>query len=360
MNELAFAMEIEKLNLNQKLKTELHKANLTTVSEVLSKPSVELKRILKIDPSEFDELLQVISQAAIQHIPRTAFQIFQENVFGSQTYVRDSEHAIKKLGTGCPVLNRFLRGGLCRQGITEFAGESASGKTQICLQLSLVAQVPEQEGGLNGGVLFICTEDAFPIKRLHQLIESMLISKFQPKAFSDRIFIEHIEDIDGLQACLERKLPIFVSLHNVKLLIIDSIAALFRSQFSSSEAVQRSKKLNVLGHILHKLNGDFGIVTVCVNQISDIVNEGQSTSSNQTYGPSLGLTWSNIVNTRIMLSRTGTNLLQKPISLQESGTTLNFNVNVRKMDVIFSPNLPPGGCYFVVNSSGVHGLDENN
>lgn len=45
----------------------------------------------------------------------------------------------------------FFSGGIISRGITEIAGESASGKTQFCLQLSLTVQLPEENGGLAGG-----------------------------------------------------------------------------------------------------------------------------------------------------------------------------------------------------------------
>ena len=38
-------------------------------------------------------------------------------------------------------------------GVTEVAGTSAAGKTQLCLQLSLTAQLPPQRGGLEAGTL---------------------------------------------------------------------------------------------------------------------------------------------------------------------------------------------------------------
>lgn len=57
----------------------------------------------------------------------------------------------KSLSLGCPILDEIFRGGILSQGITEVTGESASGKTQLCLQLCLMAQLPLEEGGLNGG-----------------------------------------------------------------------------------------------------------------------------------------------------------------------------------------------------------------
>lgn len=72
----------------------------------------------------------------------------QLNICESQ---RERKYPAAKLSTGCPLLNQFLKGGIPQQGITEIAGESASGKTQLSLQLSLTVQKPVTEGGLNGG-----------------------------------------------------------------------------------------------------------------------------------------------------------------------------------------------------------------
>lgn len=44
-----------------------------------------------------------------------------------------------------------VSGGLLTKGITEIVGESASGKTQVCLQLCLCVQLPVKYGGLAGG-----------------------------------------------------------------------------------------------------------------------------------------------------------------------------------------------------------------
>ena len=52
-------------------------------------------------------------------------------------------------------------GGIISRGITEIAGESASGKTQLCMQLCLTVQLPLQLGGLNGGTFYTSTDDLF-------------------------------------------------------------------------------------------------------------------------------------------------------------------------------------------------------
>ena len=57
-----------------------------------------------------------------------------------------------RLSVGCSVLDSALKGGILVPGVTEIAGTSAAGKTQLCLQLCLTVQLPSHRGGLDGGV----------------------------------------------------------------------------------------------------------------------------------------------------------------------------------------------------------------
>ena len=45
----------------------------------------------------------------------------------------------------------YYLGGILSQTLTEISGESASGKTQLCMQLCLTVQLPKKLGGLEGG-----------------------------------------------------------------------------------------------------------------------------------------------------------------------------------------------------------------
>jgi hypothetical protein len=57
----------------------------------------------------------------------------------------------QRLSLGCPVLDGLLGGGLPLEGITELAGRSSAGKTQLALQLCLAVQFPRWHGGLEAG-----------------------------------------------------------------------------------------------------------------------------------------------------------------------------------------------------------------
>lgn len=60
-----------------------------------------------------------------------------------------------RLSWGCSILDSQLGDGVLVPGVTELSGVSAAGKTQLCLQLSLVVQFPEGQGGLNGGIMLL-------------------------------------------------------------------------------------------------------------------------------------------------------------------------------------------------------------
>lgn len=75
--------------------------------------------------------------------------------------------------------------------------------------------VPYTLGTLASGAVYICTEDAFPSKRLQQLIEQQhklrtdvpgeLLQKIR---FSDHIFIEHAADVVSVSACAHKWPPV--------------------------------------------------------------------------------------------------------------------------------------------------------
>ena len=64
----------------------------------------------------------------------------------------------QRITTGSKNVDKILGGGIETQAITEFAGEFGTGKSQLCMQLCIMAQQPPEKGGLGGKVLFMDTD----------------------------------------------------------------------------------------------------------------------------------------------------------------------------------------------------------
>lgn len=57
--------------------------------------------------------------------------------------------------------------------------------------------------------------------------------------------------------------------HKIGLVVVDSIAALFRSDYTNKQSVQRAKDLRAVGVLLHKLTARNNMAVFCVNQVSN-------------------------------------------------------------------------------------------
>uniref|UniRef100_A0A8D3C2N9 DNA repair protein n=1 Tax=Scophthalmus maximus TaxID=52904 RepID=A0A8D3C2N9_SCOMX len=258
-----------------------------------------------------------------------------------------------RLTVGCPVLDELLRGGLPAGGVTELSGESGAGKTQLALQLCLCVQYPVQYGGLNAGAVYISTEDSFPIRRLQQLIREQsclrsdvpaaLISSLQ---FTDHVYVEHAADVDALQVCLSRRVPLLLTRGLVRLVVVDSVAALFRSEFQADDWLERNKQLLTFSSALQQLSLEFNTPVLCVNQMNDLnLFVFRLSPLSSSVSPALGLAWANQVMVRLMMQR-----LQGSVERGEQSSAL------RRLEVVFAPHLARGGRDAAVWREGLRGV----
>ncbi|XP_039597723.1 DNA repair protein XRCC3 [Polypterus senegalus] len=355
-------MDWDNLELKPSVLLAVKKAKIQSSKEILSLSGLELQTLLKLSQADVLHLQKIVA-ASIRKTPAiTALQLLRGEC--------PSFDQTTKLSLGCPILDKFLRGGLPLVGITELAGESSAGKTQICMQLCLSVQYPQKYGGLGAGAVYICTEDAFPAKRLQQLIS--LQHRLRPEvpvevmrsiAFGNNIYIEHAGDLESLNMCVSKRIPILMSRGLVRLVVLDSVAALFRCEFEAKDAIVKAKHLKTLGAMLHNLSSSFKTPIVCVNQVTDAVDESRLMEGNfgileKKVLPALGLTWSSQVLIRLMVSRTH-------LSVQDRFPQLTNHLwhlgNIlRTMEVIFAPHIAQSFCFYTIGMDGVRGIQANN
>ena len=68
--------------------------------------------------------------------------------------------------------------------------------------------------------------------------------------------------------CIDQRLPLLLAKGLVKLIVVDSLAALFRSEFEPGEMFSRAKQLQRFGGKLHYLSSQHNVPVICVNQVS--------------------------------------------------------------------------------------------
>ncbi|XP_061602876.1 DNA repair protein XRCC3 [Cololabis saira] len=338
----------EQLELRPSIVAAARRAKLSSVQDVLCVSETELQRLTGLASPEVQQLLSAAAHACRGRPPVTALQVQRGECPGLGSVLR--------LSVGCPVLDRLLRGGLPVGGVTELSGESGAGKTQLALQLCLSVQYPAQHGGLGAGALYICTEDSFPIKRLQQLIsEQPLLRPDVPPSvlgalrFSDHVYVEHTADLDSLHVCLHSRAPLLLARGLVRLVVVDSVAALFRCEFQADDWLERNRQLISFSSTVHRLSHEFTAPVLCINQVTSVFGQSGDSfgPSSSSVAPALGLAWANQVMVRLMMRR-----LQGTVSRGDQSSTL------RRLEVVFAPHLARDGRDAAVWKEGVRGVEE--
>jgi hypothetical protein len=176
----------------------------------------------------------------------------------------------------------------------------------------------------------------------------------------------------------------------VKLLVIDALGELFHSsgKTTTSTLVERSKDIANISASLHDLASKYRLAVLVLNEVIDVFNRYSLTTEYQgdmlydqqsrwfntaeffgegSKEATLGLTWANQVNTRIMLSRTGRRKYLKvdedakrrhcdgpEASLLQAGKEeLAEPTLIRRLSILFSNVSSPTSLDYIVTESGI-------
>ncbi|XP_028896115.1 uncharacterized protein LOC105212428 [Zeugodacus cucurbitae] len=286
-----------------------------------AKPGPFTKSKLFQDCPEAD--IRVLKDAAAKVVSQPVSALLQEPLSAKWSH----------LTTGCTAIDNCLRGGVVTRGITEICGSSGVGKTQLLLQLSLTVQLPTELGGLNKAVAFICTEDTFPSKRLFQL-SKVFEKRFPEKSinYMGNIYIEHVLEANDLLECMGVRLAKLMESLNIGLIVIDSVAAIFRTYNNYIKRAQDMRKL--ANHLLHYAD-KYNCAVICVNQVATVSEAAKET-------PCLGLAWAHLGRTRLKLSK-----IPKEVKINGDLFT------VRRFEIVYSPETPNEIAEFLITAGGV-------
>ncbi len=230
----------------------LRRAGVLSVRDLAALPGREL--FIKSD----------LSEGKAEEVSRRAREAVFSRVFTAREYLQ-RRRGMPVLSTGSKNLDGLLQGGL-EPGITELIGAYGTGKTQLCLQLCVTVQLTKNRGGLNAGAFYIDTEDTFKPERLEEIARGLGV---EDDTLLDRVYsfraLNSEHQFEGLSLVKEylRK--------GVRLLIVDSLTAHFRSEYAGREnLVTRQQRLNHFIHLLQRLTILHDLIVVVTNQVLDV------------------------------------------------------------------------------------------
>jgi DNA repair protein RadA len=171
---------------------------------------------------------------------------------------------VLRLSTGSKAIDELLGGGLETQTITEFYGEYGVGKSILCHQLSVNVQLPPEKGGLGGNTLYIDTEETFRPEWIVRIANHLGLD---PDLTAKNIIYSEAFNSDHQMLLLEKSDKI-IRENNIRLIIVDSLTAHFRSEYLGREMLaERQQKLNSHMHRLVRLARAFNASAVVTNQV---------------------------------------------------------------------------------------------
>jgi len=222
-------------------------------------------------PKELAELGGLTEEGAAKII-HAAMGLADVGEFLTTAELKEKRKNLMYLSTGSKQLDGLFGGkGLETGSITEFYGEFGTGKTQIALQLAVNATRPVEDGGLGGHVLIIDTENTFRPKRIEEMATALGLDVDETFA---KIHVARAFNSAHQIILLKKKANELAKTIPIKLVIVDSLTAHFRSEFlGRGNLGPRQGLLNNHMHDLLRFADINNAVAVVTNQV--LTNVGQ-------------------------------------------------------------------------------------
>ena len=239
---------------------------------------------------------------------------------------------VNNITTGSKNLDNLLGGkGIETKSITEAFGAYGSGKTQLALSLAVNVQLPIEQGGANGKAVYIDTEGTFRPERIRQFAEGIGAN---PEKVLKNLLVARAFNSDHQMLLLDRIAELIKDGEPIKLIIVDSLTAHFRAEYSGRGMLaDRQQRLNRYMHQLMKVAEQHNLAVYVTNQV--MANPAQM------FGDPTQAVGGNIVGHastyRIYLRR--------------------GKKDSRVAKLIDSPNLPDNETVFMIEGSGLKDVE---
>ncbi len=236
----------------------------TTAEKLREAGFTDLMELAVASPGDVAEAAE-IGTAIAQKIIGEARRKADVGQFESGTTLLERRKKLGRVTAGAKSLDELLGGGVETQAITEFSGEFGSGKTQLGHQIAVNVQLPVDQGGLAGEVVYIDTESTFRPERIVDMAKG---SGLDPQDALRRIHVARAFNSNH-QMLLVQKAQELARERPIRLLVVDSLTAHFRSEYvGRAELAPRQQQLNKHLHELLRFADTYNAAIVVTNQVS--------------------------------------------------------------------------------------------
>ncbi len=248
--------------------------------------------------------------------------------FSSGEDLLKKREQIRRISTGSKAFDDLVGGGFESGSITECFGAFGSGKTALAHQLAINGLSIDENGEPQTHSVWIDTENTFRPERIKQICEN---NGIDPMKALRHIKVVRAFNSDHQMMCAEKVADLIEDEQiDVKLVIVDSLMAHFRSEFvGRGTLADRQQKLNKHMHALMKVAD---VKNLCVYVTNQVMSK-----PDVFFGDPTAAIGGNIVGhnsaTRLYLRR------------GKKGT--------RVAKLVDSPHLPDGECCWVINDAGI-------
>ncbi|ABW98144.1 rad51 (nucleomorph) [Hemiselmis andersenii] len=323
-------MENEKGDKNQILKISQLTEKGISPSDIKNLRNSGYHTIRSVAYTSKKKLIEIrgISEAKAEKLLNEAYKIVPMGFCtGRDAYINRQE--MISLTTGSQELDKILRGGIETGSITELIGEYRTGKTQLCHNIAVSAQLSYDQGGGEGRAIFLDTEGTFRPERIVDIAGRFKLNSLD---VLENIALTRAYNVDQQLEILNSVGSMMVK-YKFAVLIVDSIIALYRAEFiGRGELSARQQHLGRFIKQLQRLCDEFNIAVLITNQVVAQV-DGCNSFVQDPKKACGGNIIAHASQTRLFLKK------QKGVN---RGCTIHD-----------SPNLPPATCTFSITSSGI-------
>ncbi|XP_073335304.1 DNA repair protein RAD51 homolog 4 [Pagrus major] len=269
--------------LDEDLVKDLRAADIKTVEDLVSSDTEEVAQRCSVS---YKALFAIRRVLLAQH---TAFPVSGADLYEELL----SSTAI--LSSGHPSLDKLLDSGFYTGEITELSGGPGSGKSQVCFGLAVHVSFH-----LKQSVIFIDTTGGLTAKRLLQMLQTESSNREEQMEALQRIHIFRLFDVFSLLDCLyslragRLQQASVGGGGSVKAVIVDSVSAVISPLLGAKHNEGMSLMIQVAG-VLKTMAKDFNVAALVTNHVTRSDGGGVQ--------PGLGVSWSHIPRTRILMEK---------------------------------------------------------